>query len=77
MLAPVAECLTPESAQRLVNLHLDHELRARIDTLAEKSNAGTITDAEQSEYQEYIEAIDFIGILQNQARQILSRRQGS
>jgi hypothetical protein len=77
MLVPVAECLTSESAQRLINLHLDDELQRRIDILAAKSSDGTISDAERSEYLEYVEAIDFIGILQSQARQILSRRQGS
>ena len=44
------------------------EVQARIDELAEKSTEGEITAEEQAEYDSYIHAIDFIAVLQAQAR---------
>ena len=73
ILTPVADCLTPESAERLVRLQLDPELRRSIDDLARKANEGMLTDSERSDYVDYIEAMDLIGLLQSKARQILVR----
>ncbi len=73
ILDPVADCLDPESARRLLNLELEPLTRRRIDDLAGRAVAGQLTDKEKIEYADYVEAIDLVGILQAKARQVLAR----
>jgi hypothetical protein len=70
----LAECLTPEIAQRIVDIRLDPKIQARLDELAVKANEGTITAEEDAQYAAFIEAIDILGIFKAQARSILERR---
>lgn len=71
-LRPFTECLTPEVAQRIVNLWLDSQSQARLDKLAAKANEGQLTDDERQEYEEFVEGIDLMGILKARARTILA-----
>lgn len=71
LLAPVGQCLTPEVARKLVNLHADPAMQERLDELAEKNTEGTLTDDERAEYETYVHAIDFIAILQAHSRSLL------
>ena len=48
-------------------------MQARIDELAEKNTEGEITEEELAEYDSYIHAIDFIAVLQAQARLVLTK----
>jgi hypothetical protein len=64
----LGRALTPEVAERLVRLRFDRKARARIDKLARKCNEGQLTDAERSEYESYVYAIDFLALLQAKAR---------
>jgi hypothetical protein len=77
ILDAVAECLTRESAERLVRLRLDPETQARLDHLADKANEGLLSDDERAEYASFVDAIDVLGVLQGKAEQILVRRTGS
>ena len=70
---PIAQCLTPEVARALVNLRAQPDVQARIDELAEKCNDGELTPVELAEYQDIVEAIDFISLLQAKARARLVR----
>ena len=72
-LRPFTECLTPEVAQRIVNLQLDAQSQARLDELAAKANAGQLTDNERQEYEEFVEGIDLMGILKARARTVLAK----
>jgi len=72
-LRPFTECLTPEVAQRIVNLQLDAQSQARLDELAAKANEGQLTDDERQEYEEFVEGIDLMGILKARARTVLTR----
>ena len=72
-LGPFTECLTPEVAQRIVNLQLDAQSQARLDELAAKANEGQLTDDERQEYEEFIEGVDLMGILKARARTVLAR----
>jgi hypothetical protein len=74
LLAPVTECFTPEVAERLVALRADPEIQARIEDLAAKANEGQLSAEERAEYEDYIEAVDLVGILQCQARAALAKR---
>lgn len=73
ILAPVADCLTPEVAQRFLALRLNPGTQSRIDELAEKANEGLLTPDERAEYADIVEGLDFIGILKAQARSVVSR----
>jgi hypothetical protein len=64
MLEPVARCWTPSVAQQIAVLRADSLTQARIDELATKCNEGELTDAEQREYEAYVEALELIGLLQ-------------
>jgi uncharacterized protein YnzC (UPF0291/DUF896 family) len=71
LLDPVGRSLTPDVARALVNLRADPAVQERLDELADKSTEGTLTDDERAEYESYIHAIDFISVLQAQARRLL------
>jgi hypothetical protein len=71
LLEPIAQCMTPELAQRIADLRASPEAQARIDELADKCNEGELTPAEAAEYDSYVDAIDLIAVLQAQARDVL------
>ena len=73
LLDPVGRILTPEVARDLVDLRFDQKAQTHIRKLARKCNDGKLTDAERREYETYVYAIDFIGILQAKARNLLKR----
>ena len=73
-LEPVADSLTPEVARRLLSIQFDPTVQRRAEELAGKANHGTLTQAERFEYEDYVEAVDLIGILQAKARTVLARQ---
>jgi hypothetical protein len=77
LLDPLARILTPEVALRLVRLRFDQKAQTRIAKLARKCNEGKLTNAEHSEYETYVFAIDFIAILQAKARALLKQAASS
>lgn len=74
MLQPIANCLTPEVARRIVDASLDPTVQSQIDQLAIKANRGTLSEEEQASYAEFVEYIDLIGIFKAKARRILNRQ---
>ena len=75
-LDPVTECLTPDVAERIAALGLDAQTQSRLDELAEKANSGHLTEEERSEYEEYVDGMDLVGILKSKARKALQRSVG-
>lgn len=73
LLDPVTRCLTPEAAQSLLNLRAPDAAQKRIEELAAKSTAGTLTPDEMSEYDSYISAGNLIALLQAKARALLGK----
>ncbi len=73
MLQPVTEAMSPEFANKLVELRADDELLSHIEILRGKANQGTMTAEEEAEYREFVEAVDVISILQSKARRVLSK----
>ena len=73
LLDPLARMLTPEVARKLAAYRLDAKTQAQIDKLARKCNEGELSDAERCEYETYVQAIDFVAILQTKARAFLKR----
>src|ERR1700730_16509540 len=71
LLHPLAQSLPPEAARAIADFRADPETQARIDELADKCNEGQLSPAERQEDEAYVEAIDFIAILQDQAPEAL------
>ena len=74
MLEPVTQCFTAEVARRLLDLQPDPALQIRIDELADRANEGVLSAEEKTEYEDYIEAVDLIAILQSKAAAMLARQ---
>ncbi len=72
LLDPITRCLTPEAARKLVELRADAAVQGRVDELADKSTAGSLSADERAEYEAYVAANTLIGILQSKARKMLS-----
>jgi hypothetical protein len=71
-LDPLAEALSPEVAKRIVELRATQAQQARIDELASKANEGSLSEAEDAEYKDIIEAVDILSIIQLKARRFLA-----
>lgn len=74
--ASVADCLTPESARRLLALKADPQLQARVDDLARRHGRGQLSAEEQAEYGRYVSFDTFVAILKSKARQLLAKSPG-
>jgi hypothetical protein len=73
LIGPLADCLTPESARRILAMKADRKLQARVDYLADRCNEGSLTPDEHDEYSSYVKFSTFIAILKSKARQLLAR----
>jgi hypothetical protein len=74
LLDPLTDTLTPESAAALLSLRADADVEARVDELRRKASEGALTPAEDAEYENFIEAVDVVSIMQAKARRFLSRQ---
>ena len=63
--------MTPEVAEKLVNLRADSVVQARLEELAAKCTDGALTAAEQAEYNSYVHTLDVLAVLQAKARGVL------
>jgi hypothetical protein len=68
ILQPLAADLPLEALAGVVSFELSAEVQSRLECLAEKSTAGLLTTAEREEYCSFVTALDFVAILQAQAR---------
>jgi hypothetical protein len=71
LLDPVSRCLTPEVAQKLVQLCADAVAVDRMEELAGRCNEGLLSAAEREEYEALVVANQFIALLQARARRFL------
>ena len=71
LLEPFGDCLTPEVAQKLVNLQANEAVVARVDELADKCNEGTLTPDERAEYESYVQVNQVMTLLKAKARKFL------
>ncbi len=72
-LDPVTDALTPQVAQRILDLRPEPDVVARVEELAGKSNAGTLSDDELDEYRSLADAGTLIALLKAKARRSLNR----
>ena len=75
-MAPLGDCLTPESARRLLKLKADRKLQARVDDLADRHSRGELAAEEIAEYGQYVSYSTFVAILKSKARQLLANPAG-
>ena len=68
----LGECLTPETARRILGLKADRKLQDRVDYLASRSAEGTITPEELVEHSKYVSYGTFVAILKSKSRQLLA-----
>ena len=72
ILEPVTACLTPEVAQRIVDVRLDDpSMMRRLEYPREKANEGTLTEQERAEYEGFVEGNDLLMLIKDQARSVL------
>jgi hypothetical protein len=76
LIGPLGECLTPETARRLLALRADAELQAHVNDLAARNSHGLLTPEEHAEYGNYVSFSTFVAILKSKARQLLASSQG-
>ena len=77
LLVPLGECLTPESARRVLALKADPEFQARVEYLADRNTEGLLTPEEAAEYGNYVSYATFVAILQSKARLLLANSVGA
>ncbi len=70
---PFTECLDHAAAEKILSFRIDAETKKRVDILRAKSNSGSLSEAERTEYRELIDAFDLVAILKSKAR-IATRR---
>lgn len=77
LIAALGDCLTPESARRLLELKASAKVQAHVDDLAERHGQGLLSPEEQADYGKYVSYSTFVAILKSKARQVLANSQGS
>jgi hypothetical protein len=65
---PAHPSFTKEGVETLLALKSDDSEKARMETLAEKANEGTLSPDERREYETWVRAGTFISLLQAKAR---------
>lgn len=68
----IGDCLTPQSAKRILAIKADKKLQARVKYLGECANEGRLSYEENAEYAEIIRYDTMISILQSRARRLLA-----
>jgi hypothetical protein len=76
LVAALGDCLTPESARRLLALKTHPQLQARVADLAGRHSQGLLTPEEQTEYGGHVHFDTFVAILKSKARQLLAASSG-
>jgi hypothetical protein len=71
ILDPLSRCLTPEVAQRVVELRAHPSAQQRVEALAEKCNNGELSADGRAEYEVYVVACSIIAVLQVKARPLM------
>ena len=73
LMRSLGNCITPETAKKLVELKPESVLQARLDELADKCNEGLLTTNEREEYTEYVLFDTLIGYLKSRSRILISK----
>jgi hypothetical protein len=66
-----AQSISPETAEKLLQLRFDSWHKRRVAGLLKKAQDGRLLPEEKDELDEYIRAADLLAVLQSRARQAL------
>jgi len=66
--------LSPESAEYLLSVTFAETDRKRMEQLAERSEAGALTDQERAEYDSYLHIGNLLAVMQSKTRVALRRK---
>src|SRR5436190_15571309 len=72
VIEPLGRCMTPASARQILALRADRTASRRIEKLASKRDAGTLTPEERAEYQLFVEVGDLVAVLHAKAHRYLT-----
>jgi hypothetical protein len=72
-LDPLTDALSPQVAQKILELEPNPEDVARVAELGEKADAGTLNDAERDEYRTLADVGTLVALLKAKARRALMR----
>ena len=73
----VHECFTPEAARQVAEYKADEKVERRLDELSVKCTEGSLSEDEQAEYEDFVQAIDLISIIPAKARALLDNTSGA
>ena len=76
VIEPLGRCLTAASAREILAQRADEAAARRVEELASKSDAGTLTPEERAEYQLFVEVGDLVALLHAKARRYLAEHPG-
>ena len=66
--------LSSDAAEFLLTIHFEEADRKRMQQLAERSEAGTLTVEEQAEFDGYLHIGNLLAVMQSNARLVLRRK---
>ncbi|HTR36391.1 MAG TPA: hypothetical protein VMH80_10840 [Bryobacteraceae bacterium] len=66
--------LSPEAAEYLLSVTFAETDRKRMEQLAERSEAGALTDQERAEYDSYLHIGNLLAVMQSKTRVALRRK---
>ncbi len=69
--------LTPEAAQYLLRLGFSERDQDRLKNLADRSQAGTLTEDDAREFDSYLHIGNLLAVMQSKARFALYRRESA
>lgn len=74
LLNPIRDALTPEVAQRIVDLRADPAIQALIEDYGERHHEGQLSPDELARYEAIVHTTNIISVLQAKARAVLKLR---
>jgi len=69
-----SDALSPQVAEYLLSIEFAESDRQQLRRLAERSEAGILTEAEQVEFDSYLHVGNLLAVLQSKARTALRRK---
>ena len=66
--------IAPQVAEYLLSIAFEESDRHRMEQLAERSEAGTLTPEEQTEFDSYLHVGNLLAVMQSRARVALQRK---
>jgi hypothetical protein len=73
LIEPANHDLTPEVAGYFLRLDFTRKDHQRLQRLSATASAGTLTEKERAELDDYLRVADLLALLQSKARRVLQR----